>query len=268
MYRINLWEKDIPLFEKEYTNEYNANCPSLDCYICADEDVHPAVLIIPGGGYDHRAEHEGSAVAEELNKNGINAFVLNYRVLPYKHPAMLYDAKRAMRYIRANAEKLMTYPDIIAAMGFSAGAHLAGLLAEFPDEYDYEHREEADEVSTRPDALILCYPVSSLTDEYRHEGSAEKLTGGDAELQKALSLDTHVREDMPPVFMWHTFEDKSVNCNNSLRLASALKEKNIPLEYHLFPHGRHGLGLATGMYGTDRWFELMIKWLRGIDFRI
>ena len=268
MYRINLWDKDVPHFNEEFTNEHNANCPSLDCYICEGEETRPAVLIIPGGGYDHRADHEGGTIANEFVGNGYNAFVLNYRVAPYKHPVMLNDAQRAMRYIRYNSQKLRTDPYKIAALGFSAGGNLAGLLAEYYDKYDYEHRDEQDTVSAKPDALILCYAVSSNYDAYRHVKSAENLAGDDEELKRDLSLNLNIRDDMGPVFMWHTFEDGSVNCINSLRLATALKEHEIPVELHLFPHGRHGLGLATGMYGTDQWFYLMLRWLKGIGFGI
>ena len=266
MNRVELWEKDIPFYNKDYINEHNENCPTLDCYLVGDDTVRPAILIIPGGGYDHRAEHEGSVIANEFVGNGYNAFVLNYRVYPYAHPVMLNDAQRAMRYIRSNAAALGTDPEKIAAMGFSAGGSLAGILSENYDKYDYPHTDASDEVSARPNALILCYSVSNLVDEYRHEGSSEKLTGGDAELKKLLSLDLNVRNDMPPVFMWHTYEDKSVNCINSLKLAMALKQNEIPVELHLFPTGRHGLGLATGTYGTDQWFWLLLKWLKGIEF--
>lgn len=268
MNRVYLWKNDIPYFNADYKNQDNAGCPSMDCYISTETKNRPAVLIIPGGGYDHRADHEGATVANELLGNGFNSFVLNYRVAPYKHPVMLNDAQRALRFIRYNSQKLNIDPDKIIVMGFSAGGNLAGILAENYDRYDYPHIDEIDETSAKPDALALCYSVSSLVDEYAHTRSADYLTGGDEEVKNLLSLDQNVREGMGPVFMWHTFEDASVNCINSLRLAAAFKQNDISCELHLFPKGRHGLGLATGVYGTDQWFWLFIKWFKGINFDI
>ncbi len=267
MEHIDLWE-NIPNYRQEYNNENNEGCPSLDCYVVEGSTPTPAFLVCPGGGYDHRADHEGAVIAQELNGFGISAFVLNYRVKPYKHPAMLNDAQRAMRYIRYNSEKYNINPQRIGAMGFSAGGHLALMLAEHYEDYDYRHTDDIDSVSARPDALCLCYPVVSCVSPVMHERTVENLAGYNNELRIQLSGELNINHNMPPVFVWHTMEDISVNCINSIELVKGLKHNNIPTEFHLFPFGRHGLGLATGVKGTEQWFWLFINWLKVNGFGI
>lgn len=267
MEKINLWD-EAPNYNPKYDNEHNEGCPSLDCYLVDTDEPRPAFLICPGGGYDHRAEHEGGLIATELNGFGVNAFVLNYRVKPYSHPVMLNDAQRAMRYIRYNSERFNVVPDRIGAMGFSAGGHLALMLSEHYADYDYKHKDEMDEVSARPDALCLCYPVVSCVSSVMHERTAENLCGDNKELRVQLSGELNVNHTMPPVFVWHTMEDASVNCINSIELVKSLKHNNVPVEYHLFTFGRHGLGLATGTKGTEQWFWLFINWLKVNGFGI
>lgn len=263
MENIYLWDKDIPYYNSEFENEHNFNAPSITPFIIDDGKKHPCLLVCPGGGYTHRADHEGEGTAVWLNKHGINAFVLNYRVAPYKHPVPLTDAKRAMRYIKYNADKFNIDSDKVGIIGFSAGAHIAACVSEYFDEFDSKLNDEIDEVDAKPDVCVLCYPVISLSEYYAHKGSAMYLTGDDKALAEKLSCEKNVREDMPPVFIWHTFEDASVPVLNSIRMAEALSEKNIDTELHLFQNGRHGSSIvkARDIKGTNIWPELLKKWL-------
>lgn len=265
--KIKLWENEIPYYNENFQNEHNEGTATIDAYVVDDGKKHSAVVICPGGGYNHRAKHEGEGIANWLNALGISAFVVNYRVSPYTHPVELIDAKRAIRYVRFNADKFNIYEDKIGIMGFSAGAHLAGCVAEHYDEFDSGlTNDEIDKVNARPNMLCLCYPVVTLCESYGHKGSREFLLEDNTELILNLSLEKNVREDMPPTFIWHTFEDKSVPVINSLEMGKALKDKNIPFELHIFPEGKHGLGLAEDIDGANQWPEMFVNWLARIDF--
>lgn len=265
---INVWNGTPIGYNKDYDNEHNKNMPQLEEFIVKDGKKHSCFIIFPGGGYDHMSDHEGANVAEELNKYGISAFVFYYRVAPYAHPIYIYDVKRAIRYVRYNAEKYNIDADKIGVMGFSAGGHLASVLAEHYDHYEYDAIDEIDSVSARPNALGMCYPVVSIVKNIKHQRSSDNISGGDEEARLALSSELSVREDMPPTFIWHTFEDKSVDCRNSLEMAMALKKKGCSFELHIFPEGKHGLDLAKDIDGTNQWFALYINWLKRIGFII
>lgn len=264
---IKLWD-NIPLYNEDYNNEHNENCPSIDTFFIEDGSRHSCFVICPGGGYSHRADHEGANIAEELNKVGVSAVVLNYRVAPYVHPVELADAKRAVRYVRYYADKFNIDADKIGIMGFSAGGHLACTEAEYYDAFELDVVDEIDKVSAKPNLLGLCYPVITAGKEISHSGSMDYLLGGKEDYMADMSCEDNIREDMPPVFLWHTFADASVDCRNSLVMASKLKENNIPCELHLFPNGRHGSDLAIGIEGTEQWFALFINWLKRNNFCI
>ncbi len=265
---INIWNGTPLGYNEEYQNQHNINKPELEEFVIKDGKLHSCFLIIPGGGYDHLSDHEGANIAKKLNEIGISAFVLYYRVAPYSHPIYLWDSKRAMRYIRYNAKKYNIIEDKIGIMGFSAGGHLSAITAEHYDHYEYEPIDNIDKVSAKPNALGMCYPVVTVSTEIGHKRSGDNISGGNDDLRKPLSAEYSVREDMPPVFIWHTFEDKSVDCRNSLEMGMALKEKGCSFEMHIFPNGKHGLDLAEGVEGTDQWFGLYCNWLKRIGFCI
>ncbi len=265
---INIWNGTPLGYMKEYDNEHNLNKPELEEFAVKDGKKHSCILILPGGGYDHLSDHEGANVAMELNKAGISAFVLYYRVAPYSHPVYLWDVKRAMRYIRYNADKYNIDKNKIGLMGFSAGGHLACITAENYDKFEYNAIDEIDKVSARPDILCMCYPVVSITKEISHKRSGVNMCGSDKKLLNSLSGEMNVRNDMPPTFIWHTFDDKSVDCRNSLEMGIAMKEKGCKFEMHIFPDGKHGLDLAKGIAGTEQWFELYCNWLKRQNFII
>ncbi len=201
----------------------------------------PAVLILPGGGYNHTSQREAEPVALRFLARGWAAFVLDYTCAPAAFPTALREAAAALRYIRENAQRLEVNPQGVAAVGFSAGGHLCGTLGTMWDGPEVANIAPAELV--RPDALGLCYPVA-VSWGATHEETFRNITGGDAALRERLSLDKLVRGDMPPVFLWHTRDDGSVPCRNSLILAQALDEAGVDFALRLYRHGRHGLSTA------------------------
>lgn len=224
-----------------------------------------AIVVCPGGGYGALAiDHEGQQVAEFLRSHGITAFVLKYRLTPYHHPVQLNDVSRAIRHVRAHAKEWKIAPNRIGVMGFSAGGHLASTVSTHFDAGKPDSADPIERESSRPDFSILCYPVISLTASYSHGGSARNLLGSnpDPELLKNLSNETQVTEKTPPTFIFHTQEDQAVPPQNALAYYSALVEKKVPAELHLYQYGAHGVGLAIGDPVLTTWKERLIGWLQ------
>lgn len=214
----------------------------------------PAILILPGGGYHHTSPREAEPVALRFAARGYAAFVLHYSCAPSLFPTALREAAMAMRYIRRNAEFFEI--DRIAALGFSAGGHLCGCLGTLFDSPAVADLGAPELL--RPDALGLCYPVA-VSWGRTHEGSFDNLTGNDAVLRENLSLEKLVRPDMPPTFLWHTREDASVPCRNSLILAQAMEEAGVDFVLHIYRKGKHGLSTADAM-AFPAWNLPEISW--------
>ena len=225
-----------------------------------------AVVICPGGGYGIIAmDHEGSQVANWLNSQGVAALVLRYRLGPkYRHPMPLNDVQRALRYARANAEKLGISPRRIGVMGFSAGGHLASTAATHFDAGQKDAADPVDRVSCRPDFAVLGYPVISLNADFAHKGSGRNLLGEnpDPQLLDNLSNDKQVTSETPPTFLFHTGEDTGVPPENSLAFYMALRKAKVPAELHIYQQGPHGVGLAPGNPVLFTWKERLLDWLR------
>ena len=232
----------------------------------------PAILILPGGGYRHTSPREAEPVALRFAAKGWAAFVLHYSCAPSVFPAALREAAMAMRYIRENAQAFEIDPRKVAAMGFSAGGHLCGCLGTLFDSPELADLGMPEQL--RPDALGLCYPVA-VSWGRTHEGSFDNLTGGDTALRQRLSLDRLVRPDMPPAFLWHTRNDASVPCRNSLILAQAMEEAGVDFVLHIYREGKHGLSTADDMaypvYDLPRiswdvpgWLEACIRFFEEI----
>lgn len=268
MENFKIWQEKTPLFNLAFQNEANENAPSVDAFLIEDNKKHGAVIICPGGRYNHRSDKEGAPVAKWLNSMGINAFVLNYRVNPYTHPAPILDLKRAIRFIRYKADKFNVDVNKVGVMGFSAGGHLAGMLAEHYDEFEIMHYDEIDKINAKPDMLCLCYPVVTLLESYGHLPSVENLFNEPSDLVISLSLEKSVRPEIPPTFIWHTVEDESVSVINSLEMGKSLREAKVPFELHVFPDGKHGMALSDEVEGTGQWKELYKNWLNRIGFII
>jgi len=229
--------------------------PAISIYLPAAEKSSGAgVVICPGGGYGNLAmEKEGSHVAEWLNARGVAGFVLKYRLGPrYHHPAPLEDAQRALRYVRTHANEFRIQPDHVGIWGFSAGGHLAATTATHLD------------AGTRPDFLILAYPVITFEPPYAHQGSRRNLLGTDPDpkLVRSLSNETQVTPETPPTFLFHTTGDKGVPPENSVMFYMALRKAGVAAEMHLYERGNHGVGLAPADPALATWPARLEDWLR------
>ena len=237
-------------------------------YEAENKKTDAAVVIFPGGGYHIRAEHEGKGYAEFLQSKGVSSFVVDYRVFPDCFPLPLLDARRAVRFVRANAEKFGIDPNKIAVMGSSAGGHLAAMESTYTEKIDGEGVDEIDGFDYIPNAQILCYPVLlNYYNEFSHQGSYEALLGED-NLEFAPKVDPvlNVTDTTPQAFIWHTAEDQGVNVINSYEYAKALRLHNVPVEMHIFPFGRHGLGICKATPHVAQWAGLMINWFKEIGW--
>lgn len=241
---MRLWEGDAPGAQ----GKDDKDIPTLTIFKpAADKSSGAAIVVCPGGGYGALAPHEGQPVAEWLNTVGITGVVLKYRLGPkYHHPVELGDVSRAIRTVRANAEKWGIDPRRIGVLGFSAGGHLASSAATHFDDGDTNAADAIDRVSSRPDLAILVYPVISLHEPYVHKGSRRNLLGDapDPKLVDLLSNETQATAKTPPCFLVHTADDKGVPVQNSLEFALACLKNNVPVELHIFEHGPHGFGLG------------------------
>lgn len=257
---VLLWDK-VPEVDGIFPKEI----PVLDCYQAQGQhQLRGSVIIYPGGGYGHRAAHEGITIANWLNYLGINAYVAHYRIAPHKHPAPLMDAQRAVRMVRKiNADEKQENQKI-GIIGFSAGGHLAGCVATMHNQKHYDAVDALDELSCRPDAAILCYPVASFG-KYTHEGSKINLLGDKANtsLAEQMSPEKSVDAQTPPCFLWHTAADQGVPSQNSLVFATALADHGVPFELHVYPEGPHGLGTINREYQEVcmNWTIACQKWL-------
>ncbi|WP_046176022.1 alpha/beta hydrolase [Domibacillus indicus] len=257
---IQLWENEAP-FQLE-----GEEVPYMTAYPAGTKQG-PAVLVFPGGGYQRRADHEGEPVAKWLNSLGVHAFVVHYRVAPYKHPVPLLDASRAIRLVRHRAGQWNIDEKRVGVLGFSAGGHLASTLATKYDDGISDASDPVEQQPSRPDLLILGYPVITFG-EYRHEGSMENLlgAGSSGEQRLFLSNERHITKNTPSAFLWHTADDEPVPVENSLLFANALSKAGVPFDMHIFEHGRHGLGLAGDHPEASLWTAACEKWLRKRGF--
>ena len=237
--------------------------PTLTLYLPA-KPSGAAMLLIPGGSYSGIYEGQAEPFALWLNERGLTVFVLRYRLgsAGYHYPAQLQDAVEAMFQIRAGAEKWKIDPKRIGVMGFSAGGHLVSTLINRPEDGMLVGRKH--DISPRPDLAILCYPVISMIT--KPHATSRKMLIGDTpavKLVRQTSSELQVKPGLPPVFLWHTMEDKMVPVEHAQLYAAALHANGVPHELHLYQHGDHG----TGLIGTEHpWFSELLFWLRKRGF--
>jgi acetyl esterase/lipase len=239
--------------------------PTVTPYLPAKEKATGAAIIVcPGGGYSHLADHEGGPVAEWLSTLGITAFVLKYRYGPrYQHPAPLLDAARAIRIVRARAGEWHLDPNRIGILGFSAGGHVASTIGTHFDSGKPDAPDPIERLSSRPDLMILIYPVITMR-EFTHAGSKRMLLGENPapELITLLSNEEQVTKNTPPAFLVHTADDPGVPVENSLRFAEALRKARVPVEIHIYEHGPHGFGLGGKDPILSTWPQRCAEWLK------
>ena len=231
------------------------------------ENKGSAVLICPGGGYERLSYiYNGFQVAKWFNVHGINAFVLTYRLphqadLQQRELAPLQDAQRAIKLIRANASRYFINANTIGVMGTSAGGHVASSLGNSLEDISIIH-DSLDQVSYRPDFMILLSPVISMG-QYAHAGSRKNLLGQDSSSStiEKYSNELHVTPATPPTFIVHAQNDSTVPVMNSLLFYHALIEKKVAATIHIFPQGGHGIKMFDNPGSTDLWTDLLYKWL-------
>ncbi|GAW41122.1 Acetylxylan esterase precursor [Brevundimonas sp. SH203] len=227
-----------------------------------------SLLVMPGGAYSFVVgTHEGAATAEAFNRMGYTVYVLIYRLpgegwtSPWTVP--LQDAQRALRIVRSRASADGVGEDRIAALGYSAGGHLAASLATAHQLRSTPPRDAIDRIDARPSAVGLIYPVIAMTPPFTNPQSALSLIGAEpsAELIALRSPDRHVDARTPPTFLVHALDDTAVPPENSLSMLTALRQAAVPVETHLFQQGGHGFGLGRPDTPNSQWPVLFDLWL-------
>ena len=260
------------IVEKEIIRIGKVQEPTIQVFLPSKRNAtRQAVVVCPGGGYAILAyDWEGTDIAKWLNSHGIAAIVLKYR-LPSPasqvnpHDVPLMDAQRALRMTRQHAEEWNIDPEQIGIMGFSAGGHLASTLGTHYDAGISNSKDPVEKFSSRPDFMILGYPVISLKEHVAHIGSRNNLLGKSPshDLVEKFSNELQVTEDTPPTFIFHSQDDTGVPVQHSLLFYEALLEAKVPVEMHLYPKGGHGYSLGINAEGTfKQWPVSCIQWLK------
>jgi acetyl esterase/lipase len=261
---LPLWPAGAP----DALGEREQDKPALTVYLpVKDHATGAAMVICPGGGYGGLAGHEGNDYALYLNQHGLTCFVLKYRLGPagYRHPAMLHDAQRAIRTVRARAAEWGVDPKRVGIMGSSAGGHLASTALTHFDSGQPGAGDPIEQQGSRPDLGVLCYAVITMG-EHTHAGSRKNLLGDTPapELIELLSNERQVTAQTPPCFLWHTWEDKGVKVENTLEFAAALQRHKVPFDLHVYQKGNHGIGLASKppFDNPHPWAKDLVFWLK------
>lgn len=256
--KIYLWQ-DTKIKAKE-------DRPSIEPMLIDDGKEHPAILVIPGGGYHMVCRDiEGYPIARKFNELGYHAFILDYRVHPSRFPEPQQDAMRAVKLIRANAEKWKIAEGQLYVCGFSAGGHLAGSLGILCDDVDASAGDEADKFSHVPDASILCYGVLVFAPWSSHQTQRYLLGKNYGEIAANYSLPEKVTEKTPPAFLVHTIRDQVVPYQCSVKFAEAMAAKGVPCELALYCWGEHGMMTGKGTLDVSNWPRQAHEFLRSLQ---
>lgn len=274
-------EKPMPLYPKGIPNSKptpatyvektsgdwitGVSVPTLTAYMPEKGKANGAAIVVcPGGGYGGLANaHEGMAICQEFNKIGVTAFLLKYRlpsdeIMVDRSIGPLQDAQMAIYTVRKNAKEWGINPAKIGIIGFSAGGHLVSTEG---THFDKPVIENKDNVSLRPDFMMLIYPVISFG-EQAHVGSRENLIGKTPS-QSQLDLysnEKQITANTPPTFLVHAEDDNVVPVQNSLMFYDALLKNKVKAELHLFQEGGHGFGMNNSK-NKGKWFEWAANWL-------
>lgn len=251
--------------------------PRMYLFLPKKRSTSAAMLVIPGGGYQHVAiGQEGFQIANWLNDQGMAAFVLDYRVKPYRFPVEIEDGRRAIRLIRAHAADYGVDPNRIGVWGSSAGGHLASSLGTHCESVaasaakttvsavaDESNFDPIDHLSCKPNFMVLAYPVIGMEQPVAHSGSRRNLFGPnpDPVLLHDYSNQFAVTPGTPPTFIFATTYDPIVPVENSLDFYRALVRAHVPVEIHLFDYGNHGCGLCGSIVPLRVWPAMLRTWL-------
>lgn len=238
--------------------------PTMTIYLPDKETAtKAAVIICPGGGYSGESYlKEGINIAEAFLRQGIAAFILKYRlpsdsIMVDKSIGPLQDAQQAIKTVRERASEWNLDSAKIGIMGFSAGGHLASTAG---THYDKSYIPNDENISLKPDFMVLVYPVISMKDGLTHNGSRENLLGDPASEEQIMqfSNERHIGSDTPPTWLTHAGDDTMVTVENSIRFYQELIKNNVPAEMHLYPKGDHGFVLKAP---TDEWMAPLFSWM-------
>jgi len=269
---IDIWPEGVPGFradappEKDVPAGHVSSVEHPTLTVCLPETANgTAVIVCPGGSYANLSfDHEGYVPAHWLNRLGVTAFILKYRLKEYGQPAPLRDVLRAVRLVRSRASEFGVKSDRIGVLGFSAGGHLGASAGTLFDAPEGRTGAALDAVSGRPDFMMLIYPVITMEDPYAHKLSRADLLGQhpSEDLAKRWSLEGQVTKDSPPAFLVAAEDDKTVPVENSLEFYEALRRAGAPAELHVYQKGGHGFGLRPGIGTTSDWPNRAEDWLR------
>jgi acetyl esterase/lipase len=261
---VRLWDGPAPGAKGE--NE--RNIPTLSIFRPEKHQANgTAVIVAPGGAYIGLSSNlEGRQVANWFAAHGVTAFLLKYRLAPtYRHPIQLQDAQRAIRFVRSRATAYRIAPDRIGMIGFSAGGHLTAMAATHFDSGNPDASDPIDRAGSRPDFIVLGYPVISfegLTPGLRNVLDPFVGSNPSQDMLDDLSVERHVSARTPPAFIYATTDDELVPVEHSILFYRALHAAGVPVEMHLFAHGAHGSGLGSGDPALDLWSAALENWLR------
>ena len=243
----------------------NISKPTLEIYLPEKSTATgTAVVICPGGGYRMECyQTEGTMIAEAYQKKGIAAFVLKYRlpsdsIMADKSVGPLQDAQQAIKTVRQRAAEWNINPSKIGIMGFSAGGHLASTAG---THFEKSYIPNPENISIRPDFMVLIYPVISMEDGLTHKGSHNNLIGENPS-QEQVDLFTNYKQitaNTPPTWITHTGDDKVVPVENSIRFYQELIRNKVPAEMHLYPKGNHGFVLSMK---PEEWMAPLFDWMK------
>ena len=222
-----------------------------------------AVIICPGGGYSGESYlHEGTQIAESFVRKGIAAFILKYRlpsdsIMIDKTIGPLQDAQQAIKTVRQHASEWNLDAEKIGIMGFSAGGHLASTAG---THFNKSYIPNVENISLKPNFMMLVYPVISMKDEITHLGSRQNLLGKNPSTEQVMlfSNELHVSPNTPPTWITHAGDDNVVTVENSIRFYQNLIGNKVPAEMHLYPKGNHGFVLSLP---TDEWMQPLFDWM-------
>ncbi|SHI82678.1 Acetyl esterase/lipase [Tangfeifania diversioriginum] len=257
--------------EEKYEGVRVRNVSEAEMYVYLPDEKNntgAAVVICPGGGYWIEAmDHEGYDIAEWLKSKGVAGIVLKYR-LPYgNHEVPSSDARQAIKIVRRNATDWGIHPDKIGIAGSSAGGHLASTVGTHFDYGNLSAQTEVEKMSSRPDFMLLLYPVITFREEFGHMGSRKNLIGegNNWKMVEKYSNELHVSSETPPTFLVLADDDSGVPPRNSVEFYLALKENSVPAEMHIFAEGGHGFGITKHNQPADQWPDLFYNWLKAIE---
>ena len=241
----------------------------MNCFLHGGNKKRPAVVVCPGGAYRKLADYEGDVVAKKYYKAGFNAFTVKYSVAEKAtFPAPITDLSVAVKTIRENKNNWNIDSEKIAVLGFSAGGHLALSLGTLWNNAEVQKAAGCNAEENKPNAIISCYGVTGARFWLYYREIFDNLTKGRTEQEgkNLLHNPKNVGAHTPPVFLWHTFYDTAVPVDEAIELMSALSKNDVPFESHIYPNGRHVLGLANNDKDLKKWHKLSVNWLNRLFY--